>query len=680
MCSSSLITGNYSLGLNGQTCTGTVNPSANHQPYDSTFPGGAAPDYLANGCNTPLPPLQKQSAGTNAVIVSGAGTLVSAANGITAMTAPNPIMVVGGHVNFTAANTTCTSPLPANCTVSLNEEEIDFAPISGNVFGGAHNLMLGRVFLDQPVVTGSGLLMAPQPPVAPNPTFLFFVPPATLFDGNGVGDTTSLLGASFRSDTFAPATLDVVTGQLTVDFDISEVINGDPAELTGAVITDQVIELPPTVTAAPTVTATASGASCTANVTLTASAASPLNLPLSVSFAVSPPGLSAPANAQGSATFSLGAGTHSVSILAVDTNGGSATATEVVTVADETVPTFTNVPGPETLQGCAASGSGAVPVTSPTAVDACGGASAGVTGSVVEFNGATVSIPIVNGTVNVPTGSGTLQFVATGANGKTSTVSVPLTVLASSTLYGTQGITVDDGAIVNGTLYSGAHGQLLLQNDAHVGSVFSLSPIVLQDRVHAPSIDGNAGITLGHSDVIGSSSTATPTLPAFPSEPVTFTGTQAITVNPAVEGGDVVTLAPGQYGAVAVFSRGKLILSAGNYEFTSLDLEPQGQMVVPSSTAETARVFVENVVAYRGTTNVATTSSSPPPAPLFLVDTGTATLTIGSAFIGTIVAPNATLALQSLNNTGVYTGEFFAKQITLSPNTTLNSEPFTCQP
>jgi hypothetical protein len=212
------------------------------------------------------------------------------------------------------------------------------------------------------------------------------------------------------------------------------------------------------------------------------------------------------------------------------------------------------------------------------------------------------------------------------------------------------------------------------------GAVLSLSPVLLQDRVHAPSVESNAGITFGNNDIIGSTSTATPTVPPFPNASATFTGTTAITVNPSPEAGDVVTLAPGQYGAVIVYSRGQLILSAGDYEFTSLDLEPQGQLVVPSASTEAARVFVENSVIYRGSTNITSTSSSPPPAPLFLVYAGRATLTIGSPFTGTIIAPNAQLALQSLNNTGIYSGEFFAKQITISPNTTVDSAPFTCQP
>jgi hypothetical protein len=172
----------------------------------------------------------------------------------------------------------------------------------------------------------------------------------------------------------------------------------------------------------------------------------------------------------------------------------------------------------------------------------------------------------------------------------------------------------------------------------------------------------------------------TPTLPAFPTAPVTFTGTQPVTVNPFPEPTDVMHLAPGQYGAVTVYSGGQLFLVAGTYEFKSLDLEPQGQIVLPSATSETVRVFVQNNVIYRGSANIASSSTPPPLAPLFLAYAGTGTLTIGSPFTGTILAPNATLSLQSLNGQGVYTGEFFAQQIALSPHTTVNSNPFTCTP
>jgi hypothetical protein len=278
---------------------------------------------------------------------------------------------------------------------------------------------------------------------------------------------------------------------------------------------------------------------------------------------------------------------------------------------------------------------------------------------------------VVNGTVNVPPGTGSVTFTATGPNGVTNTFTMALTVLGPATLYGLQGVSIADGSTVQGATDSGGGGQVSFGNDTTVGSVFSLSPVLLHDRTHATSIDTNAGLTRGNSDVIGSVSTATPTLPVFPSPAFSFTGTQAITVNP----GATQTLAPGQYGAVTVFSRAHLVLSAGTYEFTSLDLEPQAQLVTPSSAAETAKLFVRDAVIYRGSTN----TSAGALAPLYLAYQATTTLTIESAFTGTIIAPSAQLTLSSLNGNGAYTGEFFAKKIvSLLPHTAVNANPFTC--
>ena len=673
--SENAITGHYSLGgANGQSCTSAVNQSANHQPYDTSFAGGT-PDFVLNGCgNTIDKSILPASAGTNAITVLGSGTVTSAGNNVD----PTPITVNGGHINLSALNTTIACNTPgAFCPVGLNEAEFDFGDMSKNVFGGDHTMTGGKLFLDQSISTGTGSFVPRSPPNVPDDHFLFEVPPDILFDSLGIGDGQPA-GAGVRSDQAFTGTIDLQTGAIVLDFALTEIIAGSPAQLTGAALTDQVTEIAPVVTAAATVSANATTSSCTANVKLSASASSPLGLPVNVSFAVSPPGISASGT---NATFTLPVGTHNVTILAVDSNGGETTTTETVTVNDEAPPVFGAVPTSDVAQSCSSSGS--VPVTVPTATDPCTGAAVPVTGTVVQFNGVTVSIPVINGTVTVPPGSGTLQFVAAGLGGATTTVEVPLTVIASPTFFGKQGVAVDSAAHVAGTIDSAAGGQVIVQNDAHVGAVVSLSPVLLQDRVVATSIDSSAGITLGHSDTIGSSSSALPVLPAFPSLPVTFTGGQAITLNspnappPAVT---ARTLAPGQYGAVIVDPRAQLALSAGDYEFTSLDLEPQGELVLPSATGETVRIFVENAVTFHGSANVASTSSTPPPAPLFLEYFGGATLQIGSPFTGTILAPNAELELQSLNNTGSYTGEFFAKQVTVDPNTTVNSDPVTCIP
>jgi len=92
--------------------------------------------------------------------------------------------------------------------------------------------------------------------------------------------------------------------------------------------------------------------------------------------------------------------------------------------------------------------------------------------------------------------------------------------------------------------------------------------------------------------------------------------------------------------------------------------------------AETAQVFVRDSVIYRGSTVTACGQ----PASLYLGYAGNAspTVIIESPFKGTIVAPRAQLFLQSLNGTGVCTGEFFANQVVLSPHATANPTPFSC--
>jgi hypothetical protein len=282
-----------------------------------------------------------------------------------------------------------------------------------------------------------------------------------------------------------------------------------------------------------------------------------------------------------------------------------------------------------------------------------------------------------NDTIAVPPGSGTVQWVATNQNGVTTTVSQAITVLAPTTLFGSQGVGVDDTATVNGTVYVGGGGETLLEPDVTVKQVFSLSPVSVQDRVTAALVDSNAPITFSDrsTDHITTVTSATPVLPAMPGVSMTFTGTTPEIVHPTPQSPFTLSLAPGQYGAVTVYSRGQLILSAGSYAFTSLDLEPQGSIVTPSATTEAVQLFVENTVIYSGST----VNSAGSLAPLYLAYFGTSPLSIGTAFTGTIVSAKAPLVLESLNGQGSFTGEFFAQNITVSPSDTVNSNPFTCK-
>jgi hypothetical protein len=590
------------------------------------------------------------SAGTMDVTLAGGGTVSFGG-------ASNAAPVTEGVLNLTAPKTSC-SAADDSCVVQFNLVRLVFGdfPLNG------HTISQLTVVNDGPTLTAPGQF---------DPSsglFLFTIPAGTLFDAVGEIDGTST-GLQVASTIDVPGSLNPVTGATTFQFQFSGQFAGSTFGAMGTVMQSQVIDVAPTLTAPQSVSASAT-TSCAASVTLAATATSAAGLPVTIEYAID----GTPVGSGASVTTTLPIGAHQAVVVATDADGEDALAVVPVTVSDETAPVFGSVPPSVTVQSCS-SGASPIAVTVPGATDACSGAAATVTGTVVSFNGATESIPVVNGTVSVPSGSGTLQFVARNANGVTSTVSEALTVQAPATFYGLAGVAIDDGATVNGTVYSGAGGVASVGNDASVTSVVSLSPVLLHDRTTVSVIDTSAGVTRGNGDHVGSVSTATPVLPAFPPVSVTFTGTQTVTVNPSPESGDVVSLSPGQYGAVTVSSRGKLVLSAGNYEFRSLNLESQGQIVVPSSSSEAVRVFVQNAVTYQGSA----VTSSGALAPLYLAYTGSAPLTLESPpFDGTILAPNATLTLESLNGSGVYTGEFFAQQITLAPHTVTNSDPFSC--
>jgi len=633
----------------------TANGVQTHPPYDSTSEG-STPDYLAGGCMDPGPVLGDPS-GTNRVALGGAGTFASPDNGV----APTGVSIEGGMFNIYAPNTTC-NPLQSNCPAAINQVEIDFANFVPIVAGDSHPTNGLHLSLDQGFMTPSGTFF-PAGGGLPA-SFSFELPPGILFDSIGSVDGT-VQGLIATSDQTTNGTINLATGQIVFDFDLRETVNGNIVELTGTAATTSVLDVAPTVTAPPTVSVDATTA-CSTDVTLAPTASSLLGLPVSFTYAID----GSFAGTGPTKTVSLAIGPHTALIVGVDSLGGEGRATEAITVNDRTPPVFNTTPPSQTAQVCT-NGNSAIPVTIPTAHDFCTQAAATVTGTVTLYNGVAVSIPVVNGKVNVPPGAGTIHWVAQNPNGVTTPLDQTLTVVGPPTFFGSHGVTLADRVVVNGSVFSGTGGTATIGNDATInGNLISLSPVQLRDRTTITFINTNAGVTPGSNDHIGGTSTATPVLPAFPTISQSFTGSQAITLPPDT----TRPLSPGQYGAVTVFSRAKLVLSAGTYAFTSLDLEPQASLVTPSSTAETARVFVRDNVIYRGRTTVASGAI----APLFLGYTGSNAITIENVFMGTIVAPSAALTLQSLNGAGVYTGDFFGRQVSVSPANTTNSSPFTC--
>jgi hypothetical protein len=623
-------------------CTASVNKNAGHPFINGQ---GFQPQGCINGVTEKDFSPNFSRVGTNSVSLNGSGNVSFGSSSTNAA-------ITSGFFDFSAPATGCTGGA-TTCDTQINVVEVVFAPF--NLAGD--NITNLTIRNNPPILTDSGTL-----DVASN-RFVFSIPQGIQFDA--IAQVNGQNSALTVTSTASPlGSLDLTTGELTFQFSFTGSFSGNDFTATGTVTSSQVLAQTPTLTAQP-VAATATS-SCTPNVTLSATASSPVGSPVSLFYSID----GAAALPGPTASVPLTIGSHSVAITALDAQGLSATVTEPITVTDGTMPVFATIAPSQTVQSCSV-GTGAVAVTVPSAQDPCTGVAAQVSGTVTRFNGAVVSIPVVNGTVSLPAGSGVISFTATGVNGLTQGATQPITVLAPATFYGSQGVALaTDGATVNGTIYAGAGGSVSIGNDATVGNLFSLSPVVLHDRTIATLIDTNAALTRGNNDHIAAVSTAVPVLPAFPPISATFAGGAPVTVFSQ----QTRPLAPGQYGAVTVDSQGSIVLSAGIYDFTSLDVESQAVIVVPSATSEATQIFVRDSITYRG----ATQTGAKALAPLYLGYTGTSPVTIGSLFNGSVVAPNAALTLQSLNGAGNYNGEFFAKNVTLQPHTTVNPAPFSC--
>ncbi len=258
--------------------------------------------------------------GTNSVLVSGAATV--AYGSVT-----QSVALTGGRFDFSAPNVDCTA-LQGACPTQINQIELELADFS---VGGLAMTGL-ELSLDGLFETIPGQLLAPQPPVAPNPTYLFQLPPGLLFDAiasirlNGA-DSPGLVLASEQE---VQGILDPSTGLIDFQFTLERTLDGQPFTLQGSAITSRVIDEPPTITA-PATLAVDAGAACSANVTFAGAASSPLGLAVRLDY-VADGALVAPSP---STSATLSAGTHQVTLVATDALGATSSASETVTVTSE---------------------------------------------------------------------------------------------------------------------------------------------------------------------------------------------------------------------------------------------------------------------------------------------------------------------------------------------------------
>jgi hypothetical protein len=123
---------------------------------------------------------------------------------------------------------------------------------------------------------------------------------------------------------------------------------------------------------------------------------------------------------------------------------------------------------------------------------------------------------------------------------------------------------------------------------------------------------------------------------------------------------------PGEYGHGTLAPNSTIFLSAGDYQFESLLVEPGSQLVVDDE-GDVVRIFIRAGLTFRGSIVPAVGDK---PRVQVLVEGG-GTLPIESAFDGVLIAPSAKVVLSS----NVHSGVFAAKELEVQAHAQVYYEP-----
>ena len=211
--------------------------------------------------------------------------------------------------------------------------------------------------------------------------------------------------------------------------------------------------------------------------------------------------------------------------------------------------------------------------------------------------------------------------------------------------------------------------------DAQVGDVFSRAPVVLRDCARVTgSVRLMRTVTRQANTVV----TGTVVENGFIQVPnlnlsVTFPGSNQGNKTVPING--QLTLSPGAYADVQVFSGGTLFLSGGTYHFNNFTVEPQARISCTSQATQVT-VYVKLGFIFRGSIIEKNSSARPK---FFLGCFGTSLIPIEAPYTGTLVAPDAPVKLGTVGAPG-HTGAFYVKDLTVDPDNTILHFPFSGPP
>lgn len=211
-------------------------------------------------------------------------------------------------------------------------------------------------------------------------------------------------------------------------------------------------------------------------------------------------------------------------------------------------------------------------------------------------------------------------------------------------------------------------GGISSDTNSVLGDVWSLSVVNLRDGAHVLGKVSAPKVVPGNNvHIDGGTDSVTSLIPAtVTSWSVTYPAAVVNDVKLSVS--QTGSRPPGRYGLMQLFSGAKLTLTTGAYYVDDLDLE-QGSTVILNQDAGPVLLYVRNSVILRGVFSTTSGAASD----VLLGFLGTTDVVGEVPFVGTLVAPSAKIALRAV--AGGHTGAFFAKDIDVSPNTTVSFRP-----
>jgi MYXO-CTERM domain-containing protein len=227
-------------------------------------------------------------------------------------------------------------------------------------------------------------------------------------------------------------------------------------------------------------------------------------------------------------------------------------------------------------------------------------------------------------------------------------------------------LSIGNGSHVNGAVSNTGTTASSLGVSTNTGTVTSVAAVALGNGAHVlGSVTSGGTVTKGSGAVVDGTTTQHATLTPFITKSFDATFPSGACQNVDLEPGATGTAAPGRYCQIQVKAGATLKLATGTYYVDTLSPIEPGALLSIDDSQGPVHIFVTNAFDFRGT--ITGTSLTPD---ILIGVVGAGTVSIESAFAGTIIAPKAVLTLSASGLT--LTGAFFALDIIVQPNVTIN--------